>query len=58
MMWDFFCNCRIDSNEEEVTHPDHINADKDVDWIVVWDALEHAHIRIEPGLSRDFLRQR
>lgn len=40
------------------THSDNIDADEDVDWIVVWNALEHAHVRIKSCLSRDLLRQR
>lgn len=38
-------------------HPDHINTDQNIDWIIMWNVLEHAHIWVKPGLSGDLLRQ-
>lgn len=28
------------------THPDHVDANEDIDGIIVWDALKHAHVGI------------
>lgn len=53
-----FLDCSTDLNGKGGTHPDHIDTDKDVDWIVMWNALKHAHIWIKAGLPRDLLGQR
>ena len=38
---------------EAEAHPDDIDPDKDVDWIVVWDVLKHAHAWVEAWLSAE-----
>lgn len=48
-------NRSIDLNREAVTYPDHIDTNEDIDWIVMRNALEHAHVRIKSCLSCDLL---
>ena len=42
---------------ECVAHPDDIDPDEDVDWVVVRDVLEHAHAGVEACLSADVVGQ-
>lgn len=51
-------DCGTHLDIKQVTHPDHVDTNEDVDWIVVGNALEHSHVRIKPCFSCDLFRQR
>ena len=40
-----------------VSYPDHVNPDQHVDWVVVGNVLEHAHVGVEARLSGELLWQ-
>lgn len=53
----YSCVVVVFSWDGVLPHPDHINTDQNIDWIIMWNVLEHAHIWVKPGLSGDLLRQ-
>lgn len=40
------------------TYPDHIDSDEDVNGVVVWDVLEHAHVGIKAHFSGHLIKYR